>query len=155
MSGFFGKLFSSPKRRSTRKRKRSPSPQQSPRQSPRQSPQQSSQPLMIHSPLHLLLNTQMPDMRMPIMHNRPTKKQRTGNYHSEQTHIEYVNGKQKERRQIVDINGKNGTKTVIVTRNGKKQKSTESLSPKEISCIRKCQFMPGLFNECDKCINNE
>ena len=75
-----------------------------------------------------------------------------GNYHSEQTHIEYVNGKQKERRQIVDINGKNGTKTVIVTRNGKKHKSTKSLSPKEISCIRKCQFMPGLFNEFDKCI---
>jgi len=107
MSGFFGKLFSSPKRQSTRKRKRSPSLQQS--------SQQSSQPLMIHSPLRLLLNTQMPDMRMPIMpvmHNRPTLK-RTGNYHSEQTHIEYVNGKQKERRQIVDINGKNGTKTVI------------------------------------------
>lgn len=97
---------------------------------------------------------QMPDMQMPIMHNRPTLK-RTGKYHSEQTHIEYVNGTQKERRQIVNINGKNGTKTVIVTRNGKKQKSTKSLSPKEISCIRKCQFMPGLFNECDKCINNE
>ena len=146
MSGFFGKLFSSPKRQSTRKRKRSPSLQQS--------SQQSSQPLMIHSPLRLLLNTQMPDMRMPIMpvmHNRPTLK-RTGNYHSEQTHIEYVNGKQKERRQIVDINGKNGTKTVIVTRNGKKQKSTKSLSPKEIECIRKCQFMPGLFKSCDKCI---
>ena len=109
---------------------------------------------MIHSPLRLLLNTQMPDMRMPIMpvmHNRPTLK-RTGNYHSEQTHIEYVNGTQKERRQIVDINGKNGTKTVIVTRNGKKQKSTKSLSPKEIECIRKCQFMPGLFKSCDKCI---
>lgn len=90
-------------------------------------------------------------MRMPVMHNRPTLK-RTGNYHSEQTHIEYVNGTQKERRQIVDINGKNGTKTVIVIRNGKKQKSTKSLSPKEISCIRNCQFMPGLFNECDKCI---
>ena len=143
MSGFFGKLFSSPKRQSTRKRKRSPSL--------RQSSQQSSQPLMIHSPLHLLLNTQMPVMRMPVMHNRPTLK-RTGNYHSEQTHIEYVNGTQKERRQIVDINGKNGTKTVIVTRNGKKQKSTKSLSPKEISCIRRCKFMPGLFNDCDKCI---
>ena len=143
MSGFFEKLFSSPKRQSTRKRKRSPSL--------RQSSQQSSQPLMIHSPLHLLLNTQMPVMRMPVMHNRPTLK-RTGNYHSEQTHIEYVNGTQKERRQIVDINGKNGTKTVIVTRNGKKQKSTKSLSPKEISCIRRCKFMPGLFNDCDKCI---
>ena len=143
MSGFFGKLFSSPKRQSTRKRKRSPSLQQS--------SQQSSQPLMMHSPLRLLLNTQMPDMQMPIMHNRPTLK-RTGNYHSEQTHIEYVNGTQKERRQIVDINGKNGTKTVIVTRNGKKQKSTKSLSPKEIECIRKCQFMPGLFKSCDKCI---
>ena len=82
----------------------------------------------------------------------PTVTRRNGNYHSEQTHIEYVNGKQKERQQIVDINGKNGTKTVIVTRNGKKQKSTKSLSAKEISCIRRCKFMPGLFNECDKCI---
>lgn len=93
----------------------------------------------------------MPDMQMPVMHNRPTLK-RTGNYHSEQTHIEYVNGKQKERRQIVDINGNKGTKTVIVTRNGKKQKSAKPLSAKEISCIRRCKFMPGLFNECDKCI---
>lgn len=91
---------------------------------------------------------------MPVMHNRPTLK-RTGNYHSEQTHIEYVNGKQKERRQIVDINGNKGTKTVIIIHNGKKQKSTKPLSAKEISCIRKCQFVPGLFNECDKCINNE
>jgi len=102
MSGLLGKLFSSSKRQSTRKRKRSLSPQ--------------------HSPLRLLLNTPMPVMQMPVMHNRPTLK-RTGNYHSEQTHIEYVNGKQKERRQIVDINGNKGTKTVIVTRNGKKQKS--------------------------------
>jgi hypothetical protein len=147
MSGFFEKLFSSPKRQSTRKRKRSPSL----RHSSQHSPQHSPQPLMIHSPLRLLLNTQMPVMRMPVMHNRPTLK-RTGNYHSEQTHIEYVNGTQKERRQIVDINGKNGTNTVIVTRNGKKQKSTKSLSPKEIECIRKCQFMPGLFKSCDKCI---
>ena len=131
MSGLLGKLFSSSKPRSTRKRKRSLSPQ--------------------HSPLRLLLNTSMPDMQMPVMHNRPTLK-RTGNYHSEQTHIEYVNGKQKERRQIVDINGNKGTKTVIVTRNGKKQKSVKPLSSKEISCIRKCQFVPGLFNECDKCI---
>jgi hypothetical protein len=77
---------------------------------------------------------------------------RTGKYHSEQTHIEFVNGVRQERRQIVDVNGNKGTKIVIITRNGKTKKSIKPLSAKEIECIRKCEFVPGLFNECDKCI---
>jgi len=99
------------------------------------------------SPFMLLSSMQMPAMNMT-----PSVRQRTGQYHSEQTHIEFVNGVKQERQQIVDVNGTKGTKTVIVTRNGKTKKSAKPLSSKEIECIRKCQFMPGLFNECDKCI---
>ena len=91
-------------------------------------------------------------MQMPNMNINPSVRQRTGRYHSEQTHIEFVNGVRQERRQIVDVNGTKGTKTVIVTRNSNTKKSTKPLSAKEIGCIRKCKFMPGLFNECDKCI---
>jgi hypothetical protein len=98
------------------------------------------------SPLMLL------SMQMPTMNMTPSVRQRTGRYHSEQTHIEFVNGVKQERRQIVDVNGSKGTKTVIITRNDKTKKSTKPLSAKEIGCIRKCKFMPGLFNECDKCI---
>ena len=86
------------------------------------------------------------------MNVMPTVTRRNGNYHSEQTHAQFVNGVTEERQQIVDVHGDKGTKTVIIIRNGKKQKSTKSLSPKEIECIRRCKFMPGLFNECDKCI---
>ncbi len=91
-------------------------------------------------------------MQMPAMNITPSVRQRMGPYHSEQTHIEFVNGVKQERRQIVDVNGTKGTKIVIITRNGKTKKSTKPLSAKEIECIRKCKFMPGLFNECDKCI---
>ena len=103
------------------------------------------------SPL-MLLSMQMPNMQMPAMNMTPSVRQRTGRYHSEQTHIEFVNGVKQERRQIVDVNGNKGTKIVIITRNGKTKKSIKPLSAKEIECIRKCKFMPGLFNECDKCI---
>jgi hypothetical protein len=77
---------------------------------------------------------------------------RTGKYHSEQTHIEFVNGVRQERHQIVDINGTKGTKTVIITRNDKTKKSLKQLSAKEIACIRRCEFVPGLFKDCEKCI---
>ena len=100
----------------------------------------------------MLLSMQMPNMQMPAMNMTPSVRQRTGRYHSEQTHIEFVNRVKQERRQIVDVNGTKGTKTVIITRNGNTKKSTKPLSAKEIECIRKCKFMPGLFNECDKCI---
>ena len=127
MSGLLGKLFSS-KERST-KRKRSSS----------KTMKHSMSPLMHQSIMNV----------MPVL---PSITQRNGNYHSKQMHVQFVNGVTEERQQIVDVHRNKGTKTVIVTRNGKTQKSTKSLSPKEITCIRKCKFMPGLFNECDKCI---
>jgi hypothetical protein len=89
------------------------------------------------------------NMVMPI---NSSVVQRIGQYHSKQMHSEFVNGVTEERQQIVDINGKKGTKTVIVTRNGNTRKSTKSLSAKEMACIRKCEFVPGLFKQCDECI---
>ena len=82
----------------------------------------------------------------------PNVIQRTGNYHSKQMHSQFVNGVTEERQQIVDIRGNKGTKTVIVTQNGTIKESVKPLSAKEIACIRRCQFIPGLFKECDKCI---
>ena len=98
------------------------------------------------SPIMLL------SMQMPTMNITPSVRQRTGPYHSEQTHIEFVNGVKQERRQIVDVNGTKGTKTVIITRNGKTKKSVKQLSAKEIACIRRCEFVPELFKDCEKCI---
>jgi len=138
MSGLLGKLFSSTKHNTPKKRKRSPS---TTKKSPSINTNQSISPLMLLS-----------SMQMPTMNMTPSVRQRTGRYHSEQTHIEFVNGVKQERQQIVDVNGTKGTKTVIVTRNGKTKKSVKRLSAKEIACIRRCEFIPGLFNECDKCI---
>ena len=104
-------------------------------------------PLMVLSPIDRMM---MPNIQMHMIPS--SVQQRTGQYHSEQTHIEFVNGVKQERRQIVDVHGNKGTKTVIITRNGKTKKSVKQLSAKEIECIRRCEFVPGLFNECDKCI---
>jgi len=67
-------------------------------------------------------------------------------------HSQFVNGVTEEKQQIVDVNGKKGTKTVIITRNGNTKKSVKRLSAKEIECIRRCEFVPGLFKDCEECI---
>jgi len=75
-----------------------------------------------------------------------------------QTHSEFKNGKGKTKTQRVAIHGNKGYKVVTVInkgtrKNGKNRKSNKKrLSKKEIECIRKCQFIPGLFSDCEKCI---
>lgn len=79
-------------------------------------------------------------------------------YTSVQTHSEFKNGKGKTKTQRVNINGNKGYKMVTVlnktSKNDRKKckKYKKRLSKKEIKCIKKCQFMPGLFNDCEKCI---
>jgi hypothetical protein len=73
-------------------------------------------------------------------------------YTSEQTHSDVVNGKQKIKTKQVTIRGKSGYKSVSVHMNGRKKTSKRKLTKKEIDCIRRCQFIPGLFKECESCI---
>ena len=37
----------------------------------------------------------------------------------------------------------------------KTRKSKKPLTQKQIHCIKKCQFIPGLFKDCMECINKK
>jgi hypothetical protein len=73
-------------------------------------------------------------------------------YRSTQVHSTTVHGKRHTKTQKVHIKGKNGTKSVTVsngTNNGARKKTMKKkLTLKEINCIKKCQYVPGLFREC-------
>ena len=73
-------------------------------------------------------------------------------YHSQQLHIEENKAKIKK----VDIQGKKGTKEIIEKslKGRTLRKSKKPLKPSEIKCIQKCQFIPGLFKDCEDCIKN-
>jgi len=75
-------------------------------------------------------------------------------YHSVQSHSDFKNRKGRTKIQSVSIRGKKGTKSVqIKDRAGRvTKKSSKKLSKKEMECIRKCQFIPGLFRDCEKCL---
>jgi hypothetical protein len=73
-------------------------------------------------------------------------------YTSEQTHSDIVHGKQQKKTKRVTIRGKSGHKSVTVQINGRKKTSKRKLTKKEIDCIRRCQFIPGLFKNCESCV---
>ena len=75
-------------------------------------------------------------------------------YHSEQTHSEFIKGKGMTKTHRVTIKGKKGYKLVeLKNKSGKiTQKSKKALTKKEISCIKRCEFIPGLFKDCERCI---
>ena len=73
-------------------------------------------------------------------------------YHSVQTHIDLQNGKRRNKTQRVSIKGSKGFKQVTILGVGKRQTSKKPLTKKEIQCIRKCQFIPGLFRKCEECL---
>jgi hypothetical protein len=75
-------------------------------------------------------------------------------YHSQQVHTQFHRGKGKTRVQTVSIRGKKGHKSVEYRdRSGRvTRRSKKALTAKEVSCIRKCQFIPGLFRDCEKCL---
>jgi hypothetical protein len=73
-------------------------------------------------------------------------------YTSEQTHSDLVKGKQQMKIKRVTIRGTSGHKSVITQVNGRKRTSKRKLTKKEIQCIRRCQFIPGLFKDCESCV---
>jgi len=75
-------------------------------------------------------------------------------YNSVQTHSELIRGKERTKTQRVVIHGKSGYKLVSIRVANKTKKSKKRLTQKEIQCIRKCQFIPGLFKDCHECIRN-
>jgi hypothetical protein len=74
------------------------------------------------------------------------------NYTSEQIHTEYSNGKKRMKTQRVVIHGNKGYKQVTVITNRKRKTSNKPLTKKEIECIRRCEYVPGLFKGCEECI---
>jgi hypothetical protein len=74
-------------------------------------------------------------------------------YDSVQTHIDLHQGKRRNKTQRVFIRGSKGFKEVVLQGpTGKRRTSKKPLSKKEIACIRKCQFIPGLFRKCEECL---
>jgi hypothetical protein len=73
-------------------------------------------------------------------------------YNSVQTHSELKNGKNRTKTNRVTIRGTSGYKTITIRDKSGTKKSTKRLTRKEITCIKKCQFVPGLFKNCEKCL---
>jgi hypothetical protein len=75
-------------------------------------------------------------------------------YNSIQTHSEIINGKGIKKTNHVKIRGKTGFKMITIRNKSGKitKKSKKRLTRKEIGCIKKCKFVPGLFNDCIKCL---
>ena len=69
-------------------------------------------------------------------------------YKSHQMHFSSINGNTRQQENIVNIKNNKGTKTVKLTENGKTRKATRTLTEDNITCIRKHQFIPGLFSDC-------
>lgn len=63
-------------------------------------------------------------------------------------HFSSMNGVKREQENIVNIRNGKGTKTVKVRENGKTRKVSRQLTDKNIQCIRRHQFIPGLFSDC-------
>ena len=75
-------------------------------------------------------------------------------YNSIQTHSEFKNGKGKTKTNHVKIRGITGFKMITLRNNSGKitKKSKKRLTRKEITCIKKCKFVPGLFKDCEQCL---
>jgi hypothetical protein len=75
------------------------------------------------------------------------------NYNSVQTHSEFKNGKGLTKTQRVTVRGKSGYKMVTLRNKSGRvtKKSKKKLTQKEIKCIQRCEFIPGLFKDCMQC----
>ena len=75
-------------------------------------------------------------------------------YNSTQTHSESKNGKCHRKTNHVTVRGKTGYKMITVrNKSGRAtKKSKKRLSQKEIKCIKRCQFIHGLFKDCESCL---
>jgi hypothetical protein len=73
-------------------------------------------------------------------------------YESTQIHSDLLKGHKRTKTQRVHITGKKGYKEVTVEEKGRRRTSKKKLTKKEVDCIRRCQFIPGLFRSCEQCI---
>jgi len=75
-------------------------------------------------------------------------------YNSIQTHSDFRRGVGQTKTKRVTVRGKTGYKMVTVRgRHGRvTKKSKKRLTQTEIKCIKRCQFIPGLFKDCEKCV---
>jgi hypothetical protein len=75
-------------------------------------------------------------------------------YNSVQTRSDFKNGKGHTKTNHVTVRGKSGFKMITIRNKSGKiaKKSKKRLTRKEINCIKKCQFVPGLFKDCEKCL---
>ena len=74
-------------------------------------------------------------------------------YNSTQTHSDFKSGVNQTKTKRVKVRGKTGYKMVTIRRSGRvTKKSKKRLTQKEIKCIKDCQFIPGLFKDCEKCV---
>ncbi len=76
----------------------------------------------------------------------------TFSYNSVQTHIVYKDNKPQRKTRKVQITNGKGFKETVTSNGRQTRRSRKALTKKEISCIRRCQFIPGLFKSCDKCV---
>jgi hypothetical protein len=74
----------------------------------------------------------------------------TFSYHSEQIHSLFQSGKGHTQRNLVTIQNGKGRKAVeTYSADGKQLNRTEKeLTAKELECIKKSEFIPGLFRDC-------
>jgi hypothetical protein len=80
------------------------------------------------------------------------------NYNSVQTHSEMKpDGKYVSKTKRVRVMGKKGYKMITIRNKSGRitKKSKKSLTSKEIKCIKRCQFIPGLFKDCEKCVGGQ
>ena len=74
-------------------------------------------------------------------------------YNSTQTHSEFKRGVGQTKTKKVTVRGKTGYKMVTIRKSGRvTRKSKKRLTQGEIKCIKRCQFIPGLFKDCEKCV---
>lgn len=73
-------------------------------------------------------------------------------YTSNQTSSELIKGKRRTKTRRVNINGNSGYKLIIIRNKSGTKKSKKPLTKNEIKCIKKCKFVKGLFDDCEKCL---
>ena len=74
-------------------------------------------------------------------------------YNSTQTHSEFKRGVGQTKTKRVTVRGKTGYKMITIRASGRvTKKSKKRLTQSEIKCIKRCQFIPGLFKDCEKCV---
>jgi hypothetical protein len=76
------------------------------------------------------------------------------NYSSVQKRSYYINGKGVTKINSVTIKNNKGKKEVkLLNKSGRvTKKKSKSLTKKELYCIKKCRFVPGLFSDCEACV---